>query len=183
MLFGSGFNHPLIVGIIGSVALFVFVLLSMRTVFAAAHVGLAELNGWDAAAGIVGIVHCRLCCCKWLADPDQSSALGAAVAFIVAAMKGTKLKAITKFLIGTAKRTVMIVSLIWGVTVFVRFLGISSVAEAFSQCVTTIDAPPVVIFDRHIAGLCRAWHVHGCNWHAVAADASKASFRPSFADW
>ena len=42
MLFGFGFNYPLIVGIIGSVALFVFVLLGMRIVFAAAHVGLVS---------------------------------------------------------------------------------------------------------------------------------------------
>jgi TRAP-type C4-dicarboxylate transport system permease large subunit len=41
--------------------------------------------------------------------PTKAGALGTAVAFIVAAMKGTKLKTITKFLIETAKRTVMIV--------------------------------------------------------------------------
>jgi TRAP-type C4-dicarboxylate transport system permease large subunit len=51
----------------------------------------------------------------------------------------------------------MIVFLIWGVTVFVRFLGFSSVAEAFSQCVTTIDAPLVVI----LIGILLAYAVLG----------------------
>lgn len=346
MIFGIGFNHPLLVGVIGIVALFVFVLLGMRIVFAAALVGLiglVELIGWDAAAGIVGIVpHAKVstfalsvlpmfifigfvayhagmtqqlfdAALKWVgwlpgglavatvfatagfaavsgastatsavfarvaipemlkhgydrklaagvvaaggtlaalippsailviygiiveesvgklllaaflpgilsaiayasiivvwamrrpleappitgftwkerfaslppltpillvvfiivsavangwATPTEAGALGAAVVFIVAIVKGTKMKAITGSLMETAKLTVMIFSLIWGVTVFVRFLGFSGVAEAFTQWVTTIDAPPVVI----MIGILLAYAVLGMFMDAI----------------
>lgn len=79
------------------------------------------------------------------ATPTESGALGAAVVFLVALIRGTKMGDISRSLMETAKLTVMIFSLIWGVTIFVRFLGFSGVAEAFTQWIVSIDAPPIVI--------------------------------------
>ncbi|MEH6655899.1 TRAP transporter large permease [Loktanella salsilacus] len=79
------------------------------------------------------------------ATPTEAGALGAAVVFVVAIVRGAGIKAITGSLMETAKLTVMIFSLIWGVTIFVRFLGFSGVADAFTLWVVAIDAPPLVI--------------------------------------
>jgi tripartite ATP-independent transporter DctM subunit len=79
------------------------------------------------------------------ATPTEAGALGAAVVFVIALARGTRLKAIAGSLMETAKLTVMIFSLIWGVTIFVRFLGFSGVADAFTQWIVALDASPMVI--------------------------------------
>ncbi|MBT4937988.1 MAG: TRAP transporter large permease subunit, partial [Rhodospirillaceae bacterium] len=55
------------------------------------------------------------------------------------------LKTFKEALMETAKLTVMIFSLIWGVLIFVRFLGFSGLPEAFTELVLSIDAPPIII--------------------------------------
>lgn len=79
------------------------------------------------------------------ATPTEAGALGAAVVFIVALMRGTSLKDIKGSLMESAKLTVMIFSLIWGVLIFVRFLGFSGVPEAFTEWIVSLDMPPMVI--------------------------------------
>ncbi|SNS59759.1 TRAP transporter large permease [Antarctobacter heliothermus] len=79
------------------------------------------------------------------ATPTEAGALGAGIIFAVALLRGAGLKPIADSLMETAKLTVMIFSLIWGVTIFVRFLGFSGLAEAFTGWVVSIDAPPMVI--------------------------------------
>lgn len=79
------------------------------------------------------------------ATPTEAGSLGAGIIFAVALLRGTGIKSIVDSLMETAKLTVMIFSLIWGVTIFVRFLGFSGLAEAFTQLVVSIDAPPMVI--------------------------------------
>lgn len=79
------------------------------------------------------------------ATPTEAGALGAGIVFAVALFRGVGMKSITASLMESAKLTVMIFSLIWGVTIFVRFLGFSGVAEAFTAWVVSIDAPPMVI--------------------------------------
>ena len=59
MILGIGFGDPFLVGLIGIGALLFMVSLGVRVVFAAAVVGLlglVELNGWSAGAGIAGTV-------------------------------------------------------------------------------------------------------------------------------
>ena len=59
MILGIGFDDPFLVGLIGLGAMLFMVTLGVRVVFAAAVVGLlglVELNGWDAGAGIAGTV-------------------------------------------------------------------------------------------------------------------------------
>ncbi len=79
------------------------------------------------------------------ATPTEAGALGAAVVFVVALLRGTSFSAIKGSLMESAKLTVMIFSLIWGVLIFVRFLGFSGLPEAFTEWIVQLDMPPMVI--------------------------------------
>lgn len=79
------------------------------------------------------------------ATPTESGALGAFVVFVMALWRGTKWRTMRDALMETAKLTVMIFSLIWGVLIFVRFLGFSGLPEAFTTFITTLDVPPLAI--------------------------------------
>ncbi len=79
------------------------------------------------------------------ATPTEAGALGAAVVFVIALLRGTSFSAIRGSLMESAKLTVMIFSLIWGVLIFVRFLGFSGLPEAFTSWVVSLDVPPMVI--------------------------------------
>jgi tripartite ATP-independent transporter DctM subunit len=79
------------------------------------------------------------------ATPTEAGALGAFVIFILALARGTKLGTMKSALMEAAKLTVMIFSLIWGVLIFVRFLGFSGLPEAFTEWIIGLDASPMVI--------------------------------------
>jgi tripartite ATP-independent transporter DctM subunit len=79
------------------------------------------------------------------ATPTEAGALGAAVVFIMSVTRGTKFSTLKSALMESAKLTVMIFSLIWGVLIFVRFLGFSGLPEAFTGWIITLDMPPMAI--------------------------------------
>jgi tripartite ATP-independent transporter DctM subunit len=79
------------------------------------------------------------------ATPTEAGALGAAVVFALAMVRGTPLSAIKNSLMESAKLTVMIFSLIWGVLIFVRFLGFSGIPGVFTEWVVGLDASPMTI--------------------------------------
>ncbi|MEM8555915.1 MAG: TRAP transporter large permease [Pseudomonadota bacterium] len=79
------------------------------------------------------------------ATPTEAGALGAAVVFTLAVLRGTKWTDIQGSLMEAAKLTVMIFSLIWGVLIFVRFLGFSGLPEAFTEWILSLDVEPMVI--------------------------------------
>ena len=79
------------------------------------------------------------------ATPTEAGALGALVIFVLALARGTKLGTMKGALMEAAKLTVMIFSLIWGVLIFVRFLGFSGLPEAFTAWILSLDASPMVI--------------------------------------
>ncbi|MFT6775534.1 MAG: tripartite ATP-independent transporter DctM subunit [Paracoccaceae bacterium] len=79
------------------------------------------------------------------ATPTEAGALGAAVVFVIALMRGAKWREIRGSLMESAKLTVMIFSLIWGVLIFVRFLGFSGLPEAFTTWIVGLDMPPMAI--------------------------------------
>ena len=79
------------------------------------------------------------------ATPTEAGALGATVVFVLALVKGTRTRTIMQAMMESAKLTAMIFSLIWGVLIFVRFLGFSGLPEAFTSWITTLDASPLVI--------------------------------------
>ncbi|MEJ2174756.1 MAG: TRAP transporter large permease subunit, partial [bacterium] len=79
------------------------------------------------------------------ATPTEAGALGSFVVFALALWRRTKWRTLKDALMETAKLTVMIFSLIWGVLVFVRFLGFSGLPAAFTEFITTLDVPPIMI--------------------------------------
>lgn len=79
------------------------------------------------------------------ATPTEAGALGAFVILVLAIARGTKLKAIKGSLMESAKLTVMIFSLIWGVLIFVRFLGFSGLPGAFTEWIVSLPTDPMII--------------------------------------
>lgn len=79
------------------------------------------------------------------ATPTEAGALGAAVVFVLAVARGTKWTEIKNSLMEAAKLTVMIFSLIWGVLIFVRFLGFSGLPEAFTGWILSLEVHPMLI--------------------------------------
>lgn len=79
------------------------------------------------------------------ATPTEAGALGAAVVFIIALLRGARFTTIQSALMESAKLTAMIFSLIWGVLIFVRFLGFSGLPEAFTLWIINLDASPMFI--------------------------------------
>jgi TRAP-type C4-dicarboxylate transport system permease large subunit len=53
-------------------------------------------------------------------------------------------RSLREALLESAKLTVMIFSIIWGVLLFVRFLGFAGLPEAFAKWVVSLDVAPVV---------------------------------------
>ena len=79
------------------------------------------------------------------ATPTEAGALGAFVVFIMAIMKGMRWDALKASLLDTAKLTVMIFSLIWGVLAFVRFLGFAGLPEQFTNFIASLPFEPWVV--------------------------------------
>jgi len=79
------------------------------------------------------------------ATPTEAGALGAFVVFIMALMKGMRWDALKASLLDTAKLTVMIFSLIWGVLAFVRFLGFAGLPEHFTNFIVSLPFEPWVV--------------------------------------
>jgi len=79
------------------------------------------------------------------ATPTEAGALGAFVVFVLALVRGTPLLSIKDSLMESAKLTVMIFSLIWGVLIFVRFLGFSGIPGAFTEWVVALPYSPMTI--------------------------------------
>ncbi|AWB35444.1 TRAP transporter large permease [Orrella marina] len=79
------------------------------------------------------------------ATPTEAGALGASVVFVMAMAKGMKLGTLRDALMETAKLTVMIFSIIWGVLVFVRFLGFAGLPDAFARWVVSLPFEPLYI--------------------------------------
>jgi tripartite ATP-independent transporter DctM subunit len=79
------------------------------------------------------------------ATPTEAGALGASVILAIALVNGMKWHSLQEALMETAKLTAMIFSLIWGVLIFVRFLGFAGLPEAFATWIVGLPFPPLVI--------------------------------------
>lgn len=79
------------------------------------------------------------------ATPTEAGALGAFVVFVLALARGMRWRGLKDSLLETAKLTVMIFSIIWGVLLFVRFLGFAGLPNAFAKWVVSLDVPPLAI--------------------------------------
>ena len=86
------------------------------------------------------------------ATPTEAGALGAAVVMVLYVYQAWRQRSMRQMsgslrdaLMETAKLTVMIFTLIWGVFLFVRFLGFVGLPNAFASWVLTLDLPPILI--------------------------------------
>ena len=77
--------------------------------------------------------------------PTEGGAIGAFIIFCVAMMRGMRWKELKAALLETAKLTVMIFTIIWGVLIYVRFLGFAKLPDAFANWITALDMSPMLI--------------------------------------
>ena len=99
---------------------------------------------------VVGIIFGALY--SGAATPTEAGALGAMVVFGMYAWRAWRRRALGEMtgrlreaLMETAKLSVMIFTLIWGVFLFVRFLGFAGLPEMFADWVVELDMPPLLI--------------------------------------
>ena len=77
--------------------------------------------------------------------PTEGGAIGAFIVFLMAVYRGMRIKQLKEALLETAKLTIMIFTIIWGVLIYVRFLGFAKLPDAFSSWITSLDMSPVLI--------------------------------------
>ena len=77
--------------------------------------------------------------------PTEGGAIGAFIVFFMAIYRGMRIKQLKEALLETAKLTIMIFTIIWGVLIYVRFLGFAKLPDAFSSWITSLDMSPVLI--------------------------------------
>ena len=77
--------------------------------------------------------------------PTEGGAIGAFVVFLVALYRGMRWTQLKDALLETAKLSVMIFTIIWGVLIYVRFLGFADLPGAFSDWITSLDMAPMLI--------------------------------------
>jgi len=77
--------------------------------------------------------------------PTEGGAIGAFVVFLMALYRGMRWAQLKDALIETAKLSVMIFSIIWGVLIYVRFLGFADLPGAFSDWITSLSMSPMLI--------------------------------------
>ncbi|MEP2530595.1 TRAP transporter large permease [Shimia sp.] len=77
--------------------------------------------------------------------PTEGGAIGAFVVFVMAVFQGMRWSELKDALLETAKLSVMIFTIIWGVLIYVRFLGFANLPSAFSDWITSLTMSPMVI--------------------------------------
>ncbi len=93
---------------------------------------------------VVGII--MVCIYGGVGTPTEAGSLGAFVILLMALYKGMRLQELKEALIETGKLTVMIFTIIWGVLLYVRFLGFADLPTAFSDWITGLDQSPMITF-------------------------------------
>jgi len=76
--------------------------------------------------------------------PTEGGALGAFVVFLIALARGMRWHELKNALLETAKLSVMIFTIIWGVLIYVRFLGFADLPGAFSDWISGLAQPPML---------------------------------------
>ena len=77
--------------------------------------------------------------------PTEGGALGAFVVFCMALGRGMRWPQLRQALMETIKLSAMIFAIIWGVLIYVRFLGFADLPGAFSDWITSLDQHPMLI--------------------------------------
>lgn len=77
--------------------------------------------------------------------PTEGGAIGAFVVFLMALYRGMRWTQLKDALLETAKLSVMIFTIIWGVLIYVRFLGFAELPAAFADWITSLTVSPMLI--------------------------------------
>ncbi|QFS83082.1 Sialic acid TRAP transporter permease protein SiaT [Roseivivax sp. THAF40] len=77
--------------------------------------------------------------------PTEGGAIGAFIVFLMAVYRGMRWRELKDALVETAKLSIMIFSIIWGVLIYVRFLGFADLPSAFSDWITALEYSPMLI--------------------------------------
>ncbi|MEM1352151.1 MAG: TRAP transporter large permease [Pseudomonadota bacterium] len=77
--------------------------------------------------------------------PTEGGAIGAFIIFVMALARGMRWPQLKTALLDTAKLTVMIFAIIWGVLIYVRFLGFAELPDAFAAWITSLEMSPMLI--------------------------------------
>jgi C4-dicarboxylate transporter, DctM subunit len=80
-----------------------------------------------------------------IGTPTEAGSLGAFIILLIAVYKGMRWPQLRSSLMETAKLTVMIFTIIWGVLLYVRFLGFADLPSAFSDWLTSLQMSPMLI--------------------------------------
>ncbi len=78
------------------------------------------------------------------ATPTEAGALGAFTVLLMALWQGMRWQQLKGALMEAAKLTVMIFTMIWGVLIFVRFLGFANLPEAFAEFIGGLEQSPYI---------------------------------------
>jgi TRAP-type C4-dicarboxylate transport system permease large subunit len=77
--------------------------------------------------------------------PTEGGAVGAFIVFLMALARGMRWPQLKAALLDTAKLTIMIFAIIWGVLIYVRFLGFAQLPSAFADWITSLEMSPMLI--------------------------------------
>jgi TRAP-type C4-dicarboxylate transport system permease large subunit len=89
---------------------------------------------------VVAII--MVCIYGGVGTPTEAGALGAFIILCLALYQGTRWPELKSSLMETAKLTVAIFTIIWGVLLYVRFLGFADLPSAFSDWITGLEQSP-----------------------------------------
>ncbi len=76
--------------------------------------------------------------------PTEAGALGAFVVLVMAVWKGMRWEQLKGALMESAKLTVMIFTMIWGVLIYVRYLGFADLPGVFAEFISGLEQPPMM---------------------------------------
>ena len=76
--------------------------------------------------------------------PTEGGALGAALILAIALAKGMRWADLRSAIVETAKLSAMIFAIIWGVLIYVRFLGFADLPGAFADWIAGLDQSPMI---------------------------------------
>ncbi|AJQ97983.1 TRAP transporter large permease [Gynuella sunshinyii] len=85
-----------------------------------------------------------ICIYGGIGTPTEAGALGTFVVLIMALINGMRWQNLKEALMEAAKLTVMIFTIIWGVLIYVRFLGFADLPHAFSDWLTSLQQSPYI---------------------------------------
>jgi tripartite ATP-independent transporter DctM subunit len=91
---------------------------------------------------VVGII--VICIYGGVGTPTEAGALGASLILVLAIFHGSRWKEIKSSLMETAKLSAMIFAIIWGVLIYVRFLGFADLPTAFSDWIVSLEQSPML---------------------------------------